>query len=308
MGPISTRASGWLFCSMKSPAFQFYPADYASSQRVRLMTLEEEGAYINLLCSCWLHGSIPADPEMAARLVGKGCSATLATTVLTMFTPSSQAGRMVHDRLERERLKQSDWREKSASGGRKSAELRKGASTTVQPPLPNGTNQKATLQSSSMSSSSSSSTSSAPTHTAPVPVAVGDEPPAADCPFPPEDAKKVKRERKPSIEPVELQRIYSAYPRKVAPADAFKAIAKALANGKTPEQLLERTTAYASATALWPEDELRFIPYPATWFNGERYDDDPKNWLSKGAPRSEYADAFDPDYQQYPTNNNPTTK
>ena len=156
----------------------------------------------------------------------------------------------------------------------------------------------------SSSSSSSSSTSSAPTHTAPVPVAEGEP---ADCPFPPEVAKKVKRERKPSIEPVELQRIYSAYPRKVAPADAFKAIAKALANGKTPEQLLERTTAYASATALWPEDELRFIPYPATWFNGERYDDDPKNWLSKGAPRSEYADAFDPDFQQYP-NNNPTTK
>jgi len=188
VGPISTRASGWLFSSMKSPAFQFYPADYTSSQRVRLLTLEEEGAYINLLCSCWLHGSIPADPAMAARLVGKDCSATLATTVLTMFTPSSQAGRMVHERLERERLKQSDWREKSASGGRKSAELRKGASTTVQPPLANGINQKATLQSSSMSSSSS--TSLAPTHTAPVPVAVGDEAPAADCPFLPEVAKK----------------------------------------------------------------------------------------------------------------------
>ena len=92
--------------------------------------------------------------------------------------------------------------------------------------------------------------------------------------------------------------------------DHVKAIAKALANGKTPEQLLERTTAYASATALWPEDELRFIPHPATWFNGERYDDDPKNWLSKGAPRSEYADAFEPDFQQYPNNNNnnPATK
>ena len=306
MGPISTRASGWLFCSMKSPAFQFYPADYASSQRVRLMTLEEEGAYINLLCSCWLHGSIPSDPAMAARLVGKGCSATLATTVLTMFTPSSQAGRMVHDRLERERLKQSDWREKSASGGRKSAELRKGGATTLQPPLPNGTNQKATLQSSSMSSSSSLSTSSAPTHTALVPVAEGEP---ADCPFPPEVARKVKRERKASIEQVELERIYSAYPRKENRPAALRAIKKALSgSGMTAEHLLEITQAYAKATDRWPEDELRFIPYPATWFNGERYDDDPKNWLSNGAPRSEYADAFDPDYQQYPSSNNPTTK
>jgi uncharacterized protein YdaU (DUF1376 family) len=281
---------------MKSPAFQFYPADYTSSQRVRLLTLEEEGAYINLLCSCWLHGSIPADPEMAARLIGKGCSTTLATTVLTMFTPSSQAGRMVHERLERERLKQSDWREKSASGGRKSAELRKGASTTLQPPLANGTNQKATLQS-SVSSLQSSSMSSALAHTASVPAAVLVESQPDDCPFPPETAKKVKRN--PSVDPIELQPIYSAYPRKVAPADALKAIAKAIAKGKTPAHLLERTKAYAAATALWAEDELRFIPHPATWFNGGRYDDDPKTWFSKAAPQSEFADAFEPNFQQH---------
>lgn len=172
MGPISTRASGWLSCSMKSPAFQFYPADYTSSQRVRLLTLEEEGAYINLLCSCWLHGSIPSDPAMAARLIGKGASTTLATTVLTMFTPSSQAGRMVHERLERERLKQADWREKSASGGRRSAELRKGGATTLQPPLPNGLNQKATLQSTSTSTSMSMSSSLPSVNTASVPDAL----------------------------------------------------------------------------------------------------------------------------------------
>ena len=90
------------------------------------MTLEEEGAYLNLLCSCWQHGSIPSDPEQAARLIGKGASTTLATTVLTMFVPSSEPGRLVHDRLEEERDKQSAWREKSAAGGRKSAEMRKG--------------------------------------------------------------------------------------------------------------------------------------------------------------------------------------
>ena len=146
------------------------------------------------------------------------------------------------------------------------------------------------------------------THTAPVPVAVCDEPPAADCPFPPEVAKKVKRERKTSIEQVELERIYSAYPRKENRPAALRAIGKALSgSGMTAEHLLEITQAYAKATDRWPEDELRFIPYPATWFNGERYNDDPKNWLSKGAPRSEYADAFEPDFQQYP-NNNPTTK
>jgi uncharacterized protein YdaU (DUF1376 family) len=143
---------------MKSPAFQFYPSDYLSSQRVQMLTLEEEGAYIRLLCYCWQHGSIPADPEQIARLVGKGASTTLATTVQAMFKQSKTEERLVHDRLEREKCKQAVWREKSAEGGRKSAEKRKGGSTTLQPPLegclPNATNQKATLLSSSSSSSS----------------------------------------------------------------------------------------------------------------------------------------------------------
>jgi len=279
VGPISTRASGWLFRSMKSPAFQFYPADYTSSQRVRLLTLEEEGAYINLLCSCWLHGSIPADPAMAARLVGKGCSATLATTVLTMFTPSSEAGRLVHERLERERLKQSDWREKSASGGRKSAELRKGAATTVQPPLANGINQKATLQS-SVSSLQSSSTSLAPTHTAPVPVAAGDEAPAADCPFPPEVAHK------PSARELEAESVWALYPKKKGKKEAMREVLNAIRT-EGIERIRERVKAYADAVSQWSQDDRKYVPDPVRWFKRGNYDDDPKEWQRNAIPESE---------------------
>lgn len=140
---------------MKSPSFQFYPSDWLGSQRVQMLTLEEEGAYIRLLASCWQHGSIPADPEMAAKIIGKGGSTTLATTVLTMFQPAKEQGRMTHDRLELEREKQAAWRAKSSAGGKKSAEMRsnlKGGSTTVpmvvDECLPNGTNQTSTLLSS----------------------------------------------------------------------------------------------------------------------------------------------------------------
>lgn len=127
---------------MKSPAFQFYPTDYLASQRVQMMTLEEEGAYCRLLCYCWQHGSIPSDPELAARLVGKGCSTTVARVVLPMFEVACGDGRVTHDRLERERAKQAEWREKSSAGGKKSAQMRqesKGGSTVAQPPYqPNG--------------------------------------------------------------------------------------------------------------------------------------------------------------------------
>ena len=119
---------------MKSPAFQFYPTDWLGSQRVQMLTLEEEGAYIRLVASCWQHGSIPADTEQCARIIGKGCSTTVARVVQAMFQPSHEAGRLVHDRLESERIKQADWREKSSLGGKKSAQMR-AILRVVEPPF-----------------------------------------------------------------------------------------------------------------------------------------------------------------------------
>jgi uncharacterized protein YdaU (DUF1376 family) len=130
---------------MKSPAFQFYPTDWLGSQRVQMLTLEEEGAYIRLVSSCWQHGSIPSDPDQCARIVGKGCSTTVARVVQAMFHPSHEIGRLVHERLDLERIKQADWREKSSLGGKKSAEMRKN-SRVVEPPFKrDATNHLATL-------------------------------------------------------------------------------------------------------------------------------------------------------------------
>ncbi len=137
----------------KSPAFQFYPADYLGSQRVALMTLEEEGAYIRLLCYCWEHGSIPSDPQKISFLIGKGASTTLASKLLPMFIlDSNDASKLRHVRLDKERKKQEEWREKSSKGGKTSAKNRwkkgyskgyTGSEPPLQPPLepplqPNG--------------------------------------------------------------------------------------------------------------------------------------------------------------------------
>lgn len=111
---------------MTNPAFQFYPKDYLSSARVAMMSLEEEGAYNRAMFYCWLHGSIPADPEQLARLIGKGASTTLATTVQKMFEiDANDDTKMIHPRLENEREKQKEWKEKSIAGGKKSAKVRK---------------------------------------------------------------------------------------------------------------------------------------------------------------------------------------
>ena len=145
---------------MKSPAFQFYAAEYLADEHVELMSLEEEGAYIRLLAYCWREGSIPADVESLSRLC-KGASTTLVSKLLPRFKRSVANGsRLVHARLEAERIKQQSWREKSARGGRASARKRKhpqeispeqGGSTTVPPTRLNG---GSALQSSSSSSNS----------------------------------------------------------------------------------------------------------------------------------------------------------
>ena len=124
------------------------------SQRVSLLTLEEEGAYLRLLCYCWQHGSIPADPEKIARLIGKGASTTLATTVASRFQEHPDDPSLLVDaQLQMQRARQDAWKEKCREGGRKSAETRKnlkGCSaalvTAAEGCLPNSANKIQNLQ------------------------------------------------------------------------------------------------------------------------------------------------------------------
>jgi DNA-binding HxlR family transcriptional regulator len=74
-----------------------------------------------------------------------------------------------------------------------------------------------------------------------------------------------------------VERIYQAYPKHKAKGDALKAIVKALDKIRDRGEvdpvgwLLERVEAYAGGRA---EQDPKFTPHPATWFNGERYDDE----------------------------------
>ena len=87
--------------------------------------------------------------------------------------------------------------------------------------------------------------------------------------------------------------IYDMYPRHVARRVATKAIERALLrvmgrfehdeNRSDPTMdavdfMVNRTHWYAKATKRWPEPDKKFIPHPATWFNQDRFDDDPKEW------------------------------
>lgn len=100
--------------STKSPAFQFYPKDFLSSSKVRKMTLAEIGAYIVLLSTYWLDGGLPNDHAELA-----GILRITDTQFGRLWTgrPLGQCfvernGRLVNERLERERKIQADFRRK----------------------------------------------------------------------------------------------------------------------------------------------------------------------------------------------------
>ncbi len=103
----------------QSPAFQFYPKDFMTDVHVVAMTLAERGAYITLLCLCWMERSLPVDLVALARLCGvsKGAFMRLWPALEPCFTILD--GRLVQPRIERERRKQETYRAMKAEAGRK---------------------------------------------------------------------------------------------------------------------------------------------------------------------------------------------
>ena len=108
--------------STRSPAFQFYPRDFLGDANVAVMTLQERGAYITLLCHCWTEGSLPADNAKLARLCGVSPPAMkkLWDALGPCFrTDTVSPGRLVQPRLEREREKQADFRRRQSDAATK---------------------------------------------------------------------------------------------------------------------------------------------------------------------------------------------
>lgn len=70
------------------------------------------------------------------------------------------------------------------------------------------------------------------------------------------------------------EQIYQAYPRKVGKPNALKSILKQ--SGQYGfDKLLKASKTMAS---LWSGQDMTFCPHPATWFNQERFNDDPSTW------------------------------
>jgi hypothetical protein len=83
-----------------------------------------------------------------------------------------------------------------------------------------------------------------------------------------------KPEKSPPAATQLAEEIYKLYPKKVGKLHAVRAIEKAL-KLKPSDFLRERTLAFSGSVR---GADMQFVPYPATWFNEGRYDDDPSTW------------------------------
>lgn len=83
-----------------------------------------------------------------------------------------------------------------------------------------------------------------------------------------------------------FDRFWGAYPRKVSKADARKAFAKLNPDTELVEDML-RALDWQKRLPEWTKDGGQFIPYPATWLNARRWEDEPEGSPTPSAPTKE---------------------
>jgi len=116
---------------MESQSFQFCPVDYLSDPNVEAMTLEQQGAYMRLICYAWgaeIVGHLPNDDEILAQLsrLGEEKWAQSKSKILRAFDLSVD-GFIIHRQLIAEHERQKSFSEMQAeisNKRRKSANMR----------------------------------------------------------------------------------------------------------------------------------------------------------------------------------------
>lgn len=107
----------------KAPAFQMYASDFLTDTHE--FTVCEVGAYIRLLLSQWVNGSLPPDPKRLAFIAGMDTVNFLESwhILKTKFKENAE-GRLVNSRMEQVRERQQMYSENRRKCGVRGAEAR----------------------------------------------------------------------------------------------------------------------------------------------------------------------------------------
>lgn len=108
-------------------AFLFWARDWLTNENVVLMSPAAKGVYVDLLCHCWLEGSIPACSEHLQRIARLDAQAFAAiwAELSARFAPHpTLPGRLVNGRMDEERAKAEERRKSRSDKATKAAEAR----------------------------------------------------------------------------------------------------------------------------------------------------------------------------------------
>lgn len=97
----------------KSPAFQFYPADFLIG--IMGMSDEEVGVYIKMLATQWLHGSLPVCKKTIKKMIN---SRKIPSEMVMRKFAICDDGFLRNERMEKVRKDQKDYKESSVESGK----------------------------------------------------------------------------------------------------------------------------------------------------------------------------------------------
>lgn len=202
------------------------------------MTLEAEGAYIRLLAYSWQDGSIPADVEQLGRMCKcspKKMAVLWDSYIRDCFRPlETNPDRLVNERLEEVRQKLLAFKTGRSEAGKKGA-----AQTWKDHGSANGK----------------------PNGSAIVEPIANDGSPFSSLQSP-------KKEY-----PEDFEVFWDMYPRKVGKGKALKSWKK-VKPSRVLVQIIFEAIEKQKLSRDWMKENGQFIPYPATWLNEKRWDDE----------------------------------
>jgi hypothetical protein len=238
---------------MKPHWFPFYVERWRGSLWVRAMTAEQRGWFIQMLTEAWdykLTGHLPNDPALLWMFAGAESRAAF-----------EERGRIVMDRFkvtdDRAHIFSATlveiYRDILARSEKQSENARKRWGKDAKA-MPSHSDRNAT-------GVLSTSTPTTKVET-------------------PEPSRATRAD--------DAERVYSQYPRKVGKAAALKAIERAIQRVTRSNKcevetavifLISRTYAFAQSPA---GQRGEFTPHAATWFNQDRFNDNPEEWNRNG--------------------------
>lgn len=222
--------------SSKSPAFQIYVNDFLGSAKVAMMDGTQIGIYMMLLFLDWQECGFVFESVSLSRWCRVSQEEFDRAWPIISQCFKSKRGRMFNPRMELEREKQQKWREKSAKGGRSTAERWLNGGTTV--------------------------VQAQPSTPFPFPL------PITTTPISPKDGDSG------SGYPADFELLWKAYPKREGPNNkrsSFKAFTARLKSGVSYDVMFEGVKRYREYLNATGKEGTAYVKMAATFLGPDRH-------------------------------------